>query len=383
MIGKAISAVQESDIQRLLDLRIPESKTIEYKKELGDLQQGKVKKEFLADISSFANCLGGDLIFGVAEDGGVPIAIPGFPVADEDALRLQIEEICQHGIAPRIARFEMKFLPICEGHFVLVVRVSRSWLAPHMVWFEKNSKFYSRNSAGKYQLDHHEIKAAFENSGSGRRHLDRFREERIAYVLERKNAILNKENIGLLVHLVPLASIVSSFAVDLQKIERHAQLCKPLGDGGGWNSSFNFEGYISFRGQSRVAAHSSLQVFRNGCLEYVRIIQNAGVPLESIEGLLAREVENIRNLLGLMEVPPPVFLCITVLNVLGKGAFLPHEGYISTVCESPHLALPEVGIESIQEFDSALLRHPCDVLWNAFGYPRSQSFDGSGQYRKK
>lgn len=383
MIGKAISAVQESDIQRLLDLRIPESKTIEYKKELGDLQQGKVKKEFLADISSFANCLGGDLIFGVAEDGGVPIAIPGIQVVDEDALRLQIEKICQHGIAPRIFGFEMKFLPLAGGNCVLVVTVPRSWLAPHVVWFEKISKFYSRNSAGKYQLDYYEIKSSFENRGNGRRGLDRFREERISYVLERKSALLKEDQIGLVVHLVPLVSITSSFAVDLQKIDRNGQRVKPLGDGASWDRYFNFDGYISFRGLSPVDSRASLQVFRHGSLEYINLIQNAGVPLASIEGLLAREVENIRNLLGLMEVPPPVFLCITVLNVLGKGAILPHEGFIATVCESPHLALPEVGIESIQEFDSALLRYPCDVLWNAFGYPRSQSFDDSGQYRKK
>ncbi len=383
MIGKAISAVQESDIERLLDLRIPESKTIEYKKELGDLQQGKVKKEFLADISSFANCLGGDLIFGVEEDGGAPIAIPGIQVVDEDALRLQIEEICQHGIAPRIAGFEMKFLPIGEGTFVLVVRVSRSWLAPHMVWFEKNSKFYSRNSAGKYQLDHHEIKSAFENSGSGRRHLDRFREERISYVLERKNGILDKGNIGLVVHLVPLASIVSSFAVDLQKIERHAQLCKPLGDGGAWDNSFNFEGFLSFRGAPAPESRSSLQVFRNGCLEYFDAIATKGVPLEFLESLLVNDLGKIRDLIMLMEVSFPVFLCITVLNVGGRRASVPAGEFARMACEKSDLLLPEVGIESIQEFDITLLRYPCDVLWNAFGYPRSQSFDESGHYRKK
>ena len=39
----------------------------------------------------------------------------------------------------------------------IIVRVPNSLNRPHMVVFKQWSRFYSRNSAGKYQLDVHEL----------------------------------------------------------------------------------------------------------------------------------------------------------------------------------------------------------------------------------
>jgi predicted HTH transcriptional regulator len=74
MIHKRLEEIQETDLDHLVANGVPEGKTIEYKEILPGNSDGD-KKEFLADVSSFANTTGGDLIFGVDEAKGTPLGI--------------------------------------------------------------------------------------------------------------------------------------------------------------------------------------------------------------------------------------------------------------------------------------------------------------------
>jgi predicted HTH transcriptional regulator len=66
MLTIDINSVVFEDIKRLKDNSVPESKTLEYKKDL-TLKNDYNKKEFLSDISAFANTSGGDIIYGIKE----------------------------------------------------------------------------------------------------------------------------------------------------------------------------------------------------------------------------------------------------------------------------------------------------------------------------
>jgi len=69
MVPKQFGDIKKSDIDALLATGVAEGRTIEYKLTLpGNTDQDK--KEFLADISSFANAAGGDLLYGVAAPEG-------------------------------------------------------------------------------------------------------------------------------------------------------------------------------------------------------------------------------------------------------------------------------------------------------------------------
>lgn len=57
--------IEEKHLQGLIDAKTPERKIIEYKSELPKFDDTDDKKEFLADVSSFANASGGDLIYGI------------------------------------------------------------------------------------------------------------------------------------------------------------------------------------------------------------------------------------------------------------------------------------------------------------------------------
>jgi len=70
------SQLTESDLLMLISNRDSERKTLDYKRDpvgVGELD----KKEFLYDASSFANTLGGYLIFGMEEVKWARILGPG------------------------------------------------------------------------------------------------------------------------------------------------------------------------------------------------------------------------------------------------------------------------------------------------------------------
>jgi predicted HTH transcriptional regulator len=78
-----LDRVSESDIQDLVKNGVQEGKKIEYKQEL-TINTDSEKKEFLSDFSSFANTVGGYLIYGMKENNGMPIELVGLKINDPD-----------------------------------------------------------------------------------------------------------------------------------------------------------------------------------------------------------------------------------------------------------------------------------------------------------
>jgi predicted HTH transcriptional regulator len=161
MINKSFPEIVLDDIERLIENVIAESKTIEYKRELPK-NSDEGKKEFLADVSSFANSEGGDILFGIEAESGIPTKLSNLDIADNDKARLQYESIIRDGIVPRI-KFDIKIIDI-NNTKVLLIRVYKSWNKPHRVEYKNMHKFYSRHSTGKYLLDIEDLRNAFLSS---------------------------------------------------------------------------------------------------------------------------------------------------------------------------------------------------------------------------
>ena len=133
MILSRLEQVDETVLQSLITGAVAEGKTIDYKQELPGNSDGD-KKEFLADVSSFANTSGGDLVFGMAEEQGVATRIAGITPADLDLEIQRLDSIIASGLEPRI-RYGIKPVSCHGGQKVLVIRVERSWTGPHRVVF--------------------------------------------------------------------------------------------------------------------------------------------------------------------------------------------------------------------------------------------------------
>jgi predicted HTH transcriptional regulator len=159
MILKQLNEIDEKVLSELVTNAVSEGRAIEYKRDLPSNSDAD-KKEFLADVSSFANTSGGDLIFGVDESGGVPTQIIGIQSGDLDLEIGRLNSIIQMGLDPRI-RYDVRTVTFQDGRKVPIIRIERSWIGPHRVVFKGHDKFYARNSTGKYPLDFNELRLAF------------------------------------------------------------------------------------------------------------------------------------------------------------------------------------------------------------------------------
>jgi predicted HTH transcriptional regulator len=206
MINKGLSDITENDLLSLINEGVSEGRNIDYKR---DLPKGndEGKKEFLADVSSFANTAGGDLIFGIEEEQGLPTNVIGIHVVDMDLEVRRLDSILASGISPRI-KYEMRAIPLQSGNVVLMVRTQRSWLGPHRIVFKGHDKFYGRNSAGKYPLDVTELRTAFNLSGTVNERIRAFRTDRIIALMNNETPIPFTDTPKVILHLIPLAWII-------------------------------------------------------------------------------------------------------------------------------------------------------------------------------
>src|SRR5260370_11826381 len=150
MIGSRLEQISRADIQQLLDNGVPESRTLEYKRELpggSDVD----KREFLADVSALANTSGGDLLYGIEAKQGVAVNVCGIQSPDFDLEIQRLENLARDGLEPRIS-CHMKRISF-DSKDLLLIRADRSWTGAHRVIFRGHAKFYGRNSTGKYALN--------------------------------------------------------------------------------------------------------------------------------------------------------------------------------------------------------------------------------------
>ncbi len=141
------------------------------------------KKEFVSDVSSFANTSGGYLIYGIKEskeDAGLPIELCGMKIENPGRFETTLENIIQTGLDPRLpaTSFHVHMVSLSsKGQWAIIIHIRKSLIAPHMV--RSTGRFFSHNSSKKYDLDVSELRTAFELLGSTADRLRRFRADRL------------------------------------------------------------------------------------------------------------------------------------------------------------------------------------------------------------
>lgn len=160
--------ITEKKLRELVDGKVLEQETLEYKRLIhGD--EDLETREFLADVSSFANTRGGHIIYGIAEEDGVPARLCGTGLGDSevDAAILRLDSQIRDGIEPRIP--DVRIIPVClrTGAWCIVIHVPPSYRAPHRVIFKGHGHFYARASNGKHRMDVDELRDQFlRNAGA-------------------------------------------------------------------------------------------------------------------------------------------------------------------------------------------------------------------------
>lgn len=383
MIPKLIDQIQEADLLSLRDNRVPEGKTIEYKRELPGMTDAH-RKEFAKDISSFANTEGGDLLYGVVEEAGVPVEFPGIGQVDQDALKLRLEEMCRAGIEPRLGHLEFRFIAI-QGNTVLLVRITKSWSAPHRASAAGHGHFYGRTSAGTFALDVTQLRTAFTLSQGIADRIRDFRSERLGKIHMHHTPVPIMTGCKVVMHLVPLSAFATAELIDVAEYLDRLRQIVPFGASAPQNDKINLDGILVYTNPNNGRSRAYTQIFRNGTIEAIAVFSDQGrrhlystyeqYPVQSLPAYL--------NTLQAVGVAPPIFLFLSIVGASGYQFVVDRGAFRQDMTEGDRemIVLPEIVISAYGTPAHTLLRPAFDMVWNAFGYAHSENYDGQGHWR--
>lgn len=375
-----------NDLFALKDNGVAEGKTVEYKRSLpGNSYEDK--KEFLSDVSSFANASGGHIIYGIVEAEGVPAAVSGLENVNPDAEILRLENLLRDCVEPRIPSVVMQTVSLTESAVAIVVRIPKSWAQPHAVVFQSHWRFYSRTSAGKYPLDVPELRAAFLLSETASEAIRSFRIARLSAISAGETPALLHGNAKLVLHVIPLSISDRTTQLDVAAMANYRSDLTPMA-ATGWNHRFNLDGFLTFTSPTADCGDAYLQIFRNGSLEAVEAYMLNRVDQEGVRRIPSLLLEELLRLLPKylrvqqqLGVSPPLFIMLSLVGLSGHVLVNNHAvlDLRQHTIDRKELILPEVLVDDFGSDWNRVMQPVFDALWNAAGWPRCWYYTEDGR----
>jgi hypothetical protein len=162
-MSQAINLTEDS-LRQFLQLAIDENTYLDYKRDLSkenDKSDKDPRREFLKDVSAFANAAGGHIIIGALEpnaDRTIDDQLVG--IERGDAIAQDLERLTAASIDPRIPGLTVKPVSLSSGKWAIVIHVPPSYSRPHMVTYQKYRTFYIRHSESSLPMSTHEVREA-------------------------------------------------------------------------------------------------------------------------------------------------------------------------------------------------------------------------------
>lgn len=382
MLRQNINKISLEEIQSLIDNSVCEGRNIEYKSKLpGNSDRDKIR--FLATISSFANTSGGDVIYGIQETEGKPISANGVSSKNIDQEKLRLEQIIRNGIEPSIPNVQIHTIHIGKDRYIVIIRPNKSWNSPHRVSLNDYSKFYGRNSAGRYPFDVSELKTAFLLTENIADRIRNFVAERITAVYANNTPCPLNNGARVMMHFLPLSSFSLSELLSIEACRKQTNL-NPLG-GSGWNSRINLDGFLNFSGSIGGSCEAYTQLYRTGVIETVCAIEQLKdqliIPSTWIEEQILRIFSLYLRSYQELGIEPPVFVFLTFLGIKEYSLLVNQRTFRQThTIDRDLIQLPEITIEMYDVNAQTILRPLFDMVWNAWGYDRCFNYNDEGNW---
>jgi hypothetical protein len=387
-----LDKITETDVRRLITAGAAESLYIDYKQATYGGKEAD-DAELLADVSSFANAAGGDLVIGVAETGGVPSAIVPF-TGNADDERRRLEDIARTGLEPRVRNLQTRAIPLAAGGAVIVVRVPRSYAPPHRVIYKNRSRFWARASSGKYEPNVEELRHIFTEAPRIAERITAFRTDRIVRIAAGETPVPLGPGGKVAIHVVPVPAFADGRLLDVvSAVAAGTHVPLPLdGMGAGNRPGINIDGFLNYTDRPAGGRQSYAQFFRSGVIEGVGNLSKRdadGNPYFVAAEFTNKVVIALRQYLSVLEAFDaglPVYAFLSLCDVgqcyyrySPDGAGWSDTGPLNREI----LALPEVHIDNFRTDVPTLMRPVFNVLWNAFGFQQCEMYDGRGVWKGK
>lgn len=384
--GLRPDGITEDVLLNLIAAQVPEGKTIDYKAALPGGSDG-AKKDFLADLCSFANAAGGHLVFGMTEADGLPASLDGLD-GDMDQAILRLEGMARNGVRPPIPGLEFARVGLANGRAALVAHIPKSWNPPHQVIFQKDFRFYTRGSAGKQHLDVDELRRIVLQSQETGERIRQFRAGRLAAVMAGETPVELVPGARQIMHFVPLTAFGTGATIDLKPITtQRASLVNVMNRGG--SLRLNIDGALAYS-PSADANDAYAQLYRNGIVEIVTLIREWNprgktvLPSLAFEEDVFAQTKATLKALKLIGASPPIAVMLSFTGIKGwemgvRDAY-GTRGRRGGFDRDP-LLVPELMVQSYDVDDVPRLVKPViDATWNAAGFLQSDYYNEDGNW---
>jgi len=389
-----LDQIGEKHLQALIDAGAAESRSIDYKRTTYG-NGADDYSEFLRDVWSFANSAGGDLVLGMDAKDGIPTAITPLTMPMDGEI-LRLEQMARGGLQPRIANLSPHKVPIGTDGNVLIIRVARSYNAPHRITRLNSNRFWARSAAGKYEPDVNELRTLFNAGPQLADRIRNFRLDRIAKIVAGQTPVPLTNSGSLILHIVPLSAFDVNSSLPLRQIKEDFQSFVPMGSSTASGARINFDGILKILNADPQATQhlAYVQLYRNGIIESLRSAlmkeSSGSLIIFHLDDIIIQEV--IRKLKDLADVgvEPPYALLVSLSSVAGArfnfergqyNAWSPDE--LGDRLDRDQYHFDEVIFETIPPTQSECadcIRPILDQMANAGGRATSPIFDNQGRY---
>ena len=387
LLGRSFDEIDSETVRQLIESGASESLNLEFKREkYGNSDNDK--KEFLKDITSFANSLGGHLLIGVKESNGTAIELcplTGFSI-DQELQRL--ENIIRTGIEPQILGLRMKRITV-KGGEIIVAYIPRNHNPPHRVIFKRTNRYYSRHSSGVHEISMEALRRLFGEQRSIEDRARTFVQDRFCRILTGDTAVINFVSKSVVaMHLVPLPDFGADRQIEITTLKNLQNQIEPLMESQ-FKCRIDLDG-VNFVDTIRTTTgFSYVKAFRNGTLEIATTdliqsdggkstIASVGFPRAIVESV-PTYIEGMRS----VGVSPPILFAMSMSGM--RGAEMVVEGYnleTDNCYQRETLHLPHSIVTAYRDdknYESSIAEM-MNYLWNAFGFERCQYFDKNGKW---
>lgn len=388
-----LSSITQAHIEGLVANQVCEGPHLDFKRDLPTAWNDAAKHEFLADTTAFANSGGGDLIFGIDEDGQAQASsvMPQL-ISNVDQEIRRLQDFLLNLAEPRLPGVKIQAVQVSvagtDGH-VVVVRIPQSWAGPHRV--KTNQHFFIRDGLRKRQLDVPEIRSLFLRTENQAQRLNDFRTERLGKILSGNAPQQLVDGPVLVAHLVPTQAALGLVQIDPVPYTNQGRL-PVIGTSGGF-ARLNLDGALVVRNEtSQGESHGYSQLFRNGFFESTLVLTRrmedgrALLASRSYEEYLIALLGNFRGELDRLGINYECAVMLSLLRAdevrLGVQSDWGFDDPHQTLFDRKTLVLPDVVAPSAVPPDKAM-KPAFDLMWQAAGFVGSRNYNNAGEWASR
>lgn len=386
-----LTETTEAHLQELVTEAAPENQHRDYKRDLPAAWNDEAKKRFIADLIAMANASGGDIVYGMDEDGSAcarAVVPQVFASADMEVRRLQ--DFIMEYAEPRLPGVQVQAVAVTvagtSGH-AIVIRVPQSWSGPHRSRLTQH--FSVREGLRNRVLDGREVGAAFRGSATRVEWLRNLRVERLAKVASGQTPVRLSDRPKLVVHVVSTQAALELSYIDPVPFARNDRALPCLGSGHTNGVGINLDGAFGGKPAGGRPADGYTQQFRAGYFESVVELLPGGDVTEPFLAGIAWEREVIaflgkaRDEFAAADISQEMVVLVSLLGA-DKAVFAgPSDfgggGYSIKRFDRQDVLIPDVVIEPDMAIGRGV-RPAFDRMCQAAGYLGSANYGEDGEW---